>query len=138
MPNCLRSSFLLVLVAVVGGCSLGDFYEKEYVLYEPTPPAATGSPARAAETVAPDPEAEPPADDAGLEANVARIFVLENLRDELDRAIAAGIGDVDALQRKRQDVEREIAWRSVEAGDALVAARAARVEALLGFPVVVR
>jgi hypothetical protein len=132
-------SLSLACVLVCGSCSIGDFYEKDYVLYDSTTPAAQGSAARAEQdALAADPEAPAPAADEDLAASVARIFVLENLRDELDRALAAGVGPGGDLARKRADVERELVWRTAAAGDALPEARAARLARLLGFPVVVR
>ena len=130
----------LLLVALLGGCTLGDYYDREYVLYDSTVPAATGSPERAEqERIAADANAsggEVPArvGDAELE----RIFVLENLRDELARALSDGVGDQQALARKREDIDREIAWRRETAGEAYVSAREARLERLRSFPVEIR
>lgn len=135
------SFFLLALVSGSASCSLADFYDdKEYVIYDSTTPPTQGSPERAEEeriaaatdAVAQDAEA------ATVEAALERIFVLENLEDELDRALSDGVGDAAVLQRKRDDVQREIEWRRREVGEAYDAAREQRLQRLTGFPVVVR
>lgn len=131
-------SVLLVLSIVAASCSLADFYDdREYVLYESKPPAPHGSPERIAAD-ADAAEADPDAAEAPAAADVERIFVLENLRDELDRALADELGEAAVLQQKRADVEREIQWRRRELGDAYVEARKARLQRLMGFPVLVR
>ncbi len=143
---------LLILVMLLSGCSLGDFYDKEYVLYDGNKTGAPGSPGRpaqegkdaehAVERADPAAAATPAKDPRGGEvttsADVDRIFTLQNLLDELDRAIRDQAGDAARLAEKRAQVEAEIAWRKAEAGPLYERARALRLEQLARFPVVLK
>ena len=141
---------LLAFLPPAAGCSLGDMYDKEYVLYDSTTPAAKGSPARQAagakeaeaEARRADPAAAVPADPrvaaVSAEGDVDRIFLLENLLDELDRAMRESVGDVQRLHEKRTQIEAEIAWRKAEVGPLYARARALRIERLARFPTVLK
>ncbi len=147
-----KLAIVLVLAAALAGCSLADAYDKEYVLYDSTPAAAKGSPGRAAKDAEAavddarqgDPEgaATAPAAGApgelGADADLARIFILENLLDELDRALRQGVGDAARLQDKRTQIDAEITWRKAEAGALYERERGVRVERLSRFPVVLK
>ena len=137
-------------LSALPACALADFYgdQEEYVLYDSSVPPADGTEERELEReqgadpleglLDPVGDPEAVAEDSGTSPEVARIFILQNLRDELARALADGIGDADLLATKIQDVDREIAWRKEEAGADYEAARAVRVERLRAVPVVVR
>lgn len=150
--------FLLALTgaAFLCACSLGQYYDREYVLYDSTPggrdaqardgagQASAEEAAKAGDPAAGLPQAAAPAsgapDPAALSADrdVDRIFVLENLLDELDRAIAAKVGEATRLQEKRGQVAAEIAWRKELAGPLYERARLLRIERLARFPVVLK
>ncbi|MFO1050972.1 MAG: hypothetical protein U1F36_02000 [Planctomycetota bacterium] len=143
---------LLILVTLLSGCSLGDFYDKEYVLYDGNKAGAPGSPARPAQEAkdaehavehsdpgtAAAPARDPRAGEVTTTADVDRIFMLQNLLDELDRAIRDQAGDAARLAEKRAQVEAEIAWRRAEAGPLYDRARALRLEQLARFPIVLK
>ncbi|MBI5850233.1 MAG: hypothetical protein HZB39_04230 [Planctomycetes bacterium] len=151
-----KSILALFFAAALGACSLGGYYDREYVLYDSTSggrdaasrDAATkntaldsakqGDPASAlpASGAPADPAATQ--DQGAIDVDVDRIFLLENLLDELGRAIAANVGDAARLQEKRTQVEAEIAWRKTEAGPLYERARSLRIERLGRFPVVLR
>jgi hypothetical protein len=138
--------FSLALLFGAAGCTGVDgFYEKEYVLHDGT---QSGSGAAAAEPADARTPAEAASADArteiaaGVDSDTARdlerVFVLENLHDELGRAIRDGVGDLEALELKQQDVARELAWRRSTVGEAYAEARRARLEQLRNFPITVK
>lgn len=147
-----KPALALILPALLGACSLADMYDKEYVIYDGRSQAAPGSPERVAQDAAlaqreaerADPVANTPGPVDGrlaavsAEGDVDRIFVLENLFDELDRALRANVGDPSKLHEKRAQLAAEIAWRKAEVGPLYERARALRVERLAAFPVVLK
>src|SRR5690606_10660168 len=115
----------LALSGVLAACVKPGFYDREYVLYDgrnrPAPADGTAEAAPDAPEPAAFTEEEIDAlladpGPATAEPGLRRLFVLENLVAELDRAIADGVGDVAALQQKRADVARELDWRRAQAG----------------------
>ncbi|MBK8975372.1 MAG: hypothetical protein IPM29_05565 [Planctomycetes bacterium] len=140
-PAAARRLAALSLAVLGASCSLADLYrgDREYVLYDGSVPPAQGTEARAADPddpLAGDLDAVP--SEASADANLARIFTLEGVADEIRRAIADVAGPRDELQRKLGDVERELAWRRAEAGDAYALARDERIDRLLKLEIVVR
>lgn len=151
-----KSILALLFALALGACSLGNYYDREYVLYDSTTggrdaasrDAATQNAALDAAKLG-DPASALPAsgapvtpaatqDQGAVDVDVDRIFLLENLLDELGRAIAANVGDVARLQEKRAQVEAEVAWRKTEAGPLYERARSLRIERLARFPVVLK
>ena len=136
------------LLAVLAGCGLGDFYspDRQYVLYDPSVPPTRDTEA-GADPVDEFGGLEPDATEAafdeleaagGVDPGVARIFTLEAARDELQRAVEAGVGDAAALQVKIDDLDTEITWRKTEAGPAYERLRTVRLARLRAMPVEVR
>lgn len=116
----MRRIALVFVAACSTGCGLQDHYGKEYVLYDP---------AAAREARAEAPRAEPVAGDDEL----ARLFELESVLDELNRLIRDGVEPTAALIERRGAVELELAARRRDAGAAYDAARAARAAELARF-----
>lgn len=141
-----RLAGLGLVLCVLPACALADFYgdQEKYVLYDSSVPPAAGTEERAEQgdplegLLDPVGDPEAVAESSGTSPEVARIFILQNLRDELARALADGVGDVELVAAKIKDVDREIAWRKEAAGAEYEAARAVRVERLRAVPVVVR
>ncbi|MGE0142396.1 MAG: hypothetical protein AB7I19_03975 [Planctomycetota bacterium] len=148
----LARSIVLALCVIVGGCSLAEFYGQEYVIYDPKAQAAPGSPGQEARDGAiadklverSDPvKSAPSANESGVpavsaEGDVDRVFLLENLLAELDRALREGVGPTDQLHQKRTQIEAELEWRRKEIGPLYQKAREQRIAFLSRFPVVVK
>ena len=115
--------FYLAISLALAACSgLDTFYDKEYVLYDGRK--------KTEKQQLEQPESAPQPSDSA--AAVARILVLENVLDELNRAIRAGQGD--GLIEKRNEVEKELAWRKREAGESYQKAWEQRLAELRAFP----
>jgi hypothetical protein len=132
----MRRETWLVILLLPAACNLGGAYDRDYVLYDPAAAREAEARRKAADDLAEAERARPPRDDVG--AAIARVFVLEGVLDELDRAIGAGLDPTGGLAEKRAAVLRELEWRRAVAGDALEPARRERLAALKGFATVER
>ncbi len=117
IPGATCASFLLA--SCLAGCGdLKDSYGKEYVIYD-SKRGSAGARQTSAATATP--------------AEFARILLLEQVRSELERAIADGLDTNGGLARKQRAVEDELGARLTAAGAQLAGWRAARAAELKAF-----
>lgn len=129
----------LLFAGLSCSCEIADFYDgdQKYVLYDSSVPPAVGTERR--EAMADDPLATEvlpgAAAPAVLDDNLQRVFQLEAVIDELNRAGPDGAAERDLLLRKVEALQGEVQWRKARAGERYAAARDLRLDRLLAMPV---
>lgn len=129
---------LVLLLPCMPACELAGMYDQEYVFYDAEGQAEAAAEAEAAaQNALPPPQTEIPAE-AGANASTGgldlnRLFQLEAVLDEINRAIRDGLDHDGSLATKRQEVDAELAWRKRVAGEAYGQERRRRLQVLQNF-----
>lgn len=132
---------LVLLLPCMPACELAGMYDQEYVFYDPDGEAEAAAEAEAeskqAETALPPPQTQVPAE-PGAQSSLSisdldRLFQLEAVLDELNRAIQDGLDHDGRLTAKRGEVELELVRRKRVAGEAYGQERRRRLQVLQNF-----